>query len=257
MVHRYFFTDLGSIVWIENDKRLKLDPSISFMICYTPRAESALQRIWESTTNPPPGQSVNLGYQWAISYFRCRLHERKLKIPNSNLFKKTQIIYLIPWQIKPFDIPSCKFSRIEPIILLSRTYICVLPICSRLQIESSQAHQCFAALLLVLIWIRCSVVKYSFANLIHSTSQQLATPKNLQQKQLMNDFSSFNYYYEHHSAGCIIAREMSLVSKPLALFLRLITEICHNFQSNKATCPDVSQFAIFSSLLLIFPPDPS
>ena len=71
------------------------------------------------------------------------------------------------------------------------------------------------------------------------------------------DSSSFNHYYEHHSAGCIIAREMSLVSKPLALFLRLITEICHNFQSNKATCPDVSQFAIFSSLLLIFPPGPS
>ena len=129
MVHRYCFTDLGSIVWIENDKRLKLDPSISFMICYTPRAESALQRIWESTTNPPPGQSVNLGYQWAISYFWCRLHERKLKIPNSNLFKQTQIMYLIPWQIKSFDIPSCKFSRIEPAILLSRTYILPLSNC--------------------------------------------------------------------------------------------------------------------------------
>ena len=153
--------------------------------------------------------------------------------------------------------PICNFSRIKPVILLSRTYICVLPICNCLKIESSQAHQCFAALLLALIWIRCSVVKYSFANLIHSTSQQLATPKNLQQRQFMTDSSSFNHYYEHHSAGCIIAREMSLVSKPLALFLRLITKICHNFQSNKATCPDVSQFAIFSSLLLIFPPGPS
>ena len=53
----------------------------------------------------------------------------------------------------------------------------------------------------------------------------------------MTDSSSFNHYYEHHSTGCSIAREMSLVSKPLALFLRLITEICHNFQSNKATFP--------------------
>ena len=104
MVYRYCFADLGSIVWIKNYKRLKLDPSISFMICYTPRAESALQRIWESQTNLPPEQSVNLGYQWAISYFRCRLHERKLEIPNSNLFKQIQIISLIPWQIKPFAI---------------------------------------------------------------------------------------------------------------------------------------------------------
>ena len=184
MVHRYFFTDLGSIVWIENDKRLKLDPSLSFMICYTPRAESALQRIWESQTNLPPEQSVNLGYQWAISYFRCRLHERKLEIPNSNLFKQIQIISLIPWQIKPFAI--FPFAFFQGLSLLSFYLvvhnICVLPICNCLKIESSQAHQCFAALLLVLIWIRCSVVKYSFANLIHFPSQQPATPKNLQQK---------------------------------------------------------------------------
>ena len=81
-------------------------------------------------------------------------------------------------------------------------------------------------------------------------------PEELTTKAIYDWLSSFNHYYEHHSAGCIIAREMSLVSKPLALFLRLITEICHNFQSNKAPSQDVSQFAIFSSLL-IFPPGPS